>query len=87
VEISASLASGCFVSLSCPASTNPHTAHTLLAVQATSYFSWPSDHHDWVIKRSAVSLDASDEMCALPQTIHCHLDKDPVPDGAFVWDL
>jgi hypothetical protein len=67
--------------------TNPLTARTLLAAQVTSYFSWPSDHHDWPIKRSAISLDASDEICALPQTIHCYLERDPIPDNATVLDL
>lgn len=66
---------------------DPCTKHTLLTVQVTSYFSWPSDHHDWAIKRSAVSLDASAEMSAIPQTIHCYLDKNPIPEGASVWNL
>lgn len=67
--------------------TNPRTARLLLAVQVTSYFSWPSDHHDWTIKRSAVSLDASDEISALPQTIHYYLERNPIPDNATVLDL
>jgi hypothetical protein len=66
---------------------NPHTAKPLLTVNLTSYFSWPSDHHDWAIKRSAVSLDASAEMSKIPQTIHCYLEKDPIPEGASVWNL
>jgi hypothetical protein len=67
--------------------TNPSTARILLVIHVTSYFSWPSDHHDWIIKRSAVSLDASDEMSALPQTILCCLDKNPIPDNSIVCDL
>lgn len=67
--------------------TNPYTSQTLLAVQLTSYFRWPSDHHDWPIKRSAVSLRASAEMSTIPQTIHCYLEKDPIPEGGPVWDL
>ncbi len=67
--------------------TNPHTSRTFLTVQLTSYFSWPSDHHDWAIKRSAVSFDSSTEMSVIPQTIHCYLEKDPNPEGGAVWDL
>jgi hypothetical protein len=67
--------------------TNPFTSETLLTVHVTSYFSWPSDHHDFTIKRSAVSLGASDKMCALPWTIRCTLEKDSIPDNALVWDL
>jgi hypothetical protein len=67
--------------------TNPCTEQTLLGVQLTSYFSWRSDHRDWVIKRSALSLEASAEMSAIPETIHCYLDRDPVPEGASVWDV
>jgi hypothetical protein len=67
--------------------THPSTTRPLLTVKVTSYFSWPSDSHDWIIRRSAVSLDASDEMSALPQTICCYLKRDLIPDNATVWDL
>jgi hypothetical protein len=67
--------------------TNPSATRPLLTVQLTSYFSWPSDNHDWTIRRSAVSLDASAEMAALPQIICCYLKRDPIPDNATVLDL
>jgi hypothetical protein len=67
--------------------TNPSTTRLLLTVQLTNYFSWPSDNHDWTIRRSAVTLDASDEIAALPQIIWCYLKRDPIPDNATVLDL
>jgi hypothetical protein len=67
--------------------TGPNTMRPLLTVQVTSYFSWPSDHRAWIIKRSAVTLNASNEMSAIPPTICCSLKRDPIPDNAIVLDL
>lgn len=66
---------------------DPISGGTLLSTHVSSYFSWPPDHHDWAIKRSAVSLVASPGISALPGTIHCHLERNPVPEGAIVLDL
>jgi len=65
---------------------NPVTRRSLLTVQLSIYFSWPSEHHDWPIKRSAVSLEASDEVSRLPRNIECHF-KNPIPENAVLVDL
>jgi hypothetical protein len=67
--------------------TDPCRQRTLLTVQVSSYFSWPSYHHDWPMKRSAISLDVSAEITALPEMIHCYLEKDPIPDSAIILEL
>jgi hypothetical protein len=66
---------------------DPISGGTVLTADVSSYFSWPPDHHDWAIKRSAVCLVACPGISVLPRTIHCHLERNPVPEGAFVLDL
>jgi len=65
---------------------NPVNTRGLLTVQLSSYFSWPSEHHEWPIKRSAVSLHASDEVSRLPRNIECYFDS-PIPENAVLLDL
>ena len=67
--------------------TNPLSGAVLLTAEVTSYYSWPVEHREWSIKRSAITLHPAPGISTLPVTIHCRITRDPVNEGGLVLTL